>query len=259
MSKLFGKTTYFSVPDSIVNSIDDGLVHYMADIWHGFFKYYKIKSKNTVIEVAPGTSAKIGLALEKCQFEGKLFVIEPSKLAGKIIKEKYERFLPKADLRFFDCSLAEALEELPQQPDFLVSNHPLDDMLLSTISENFTSDLFNCHSSIHKKTFFELKTTPAQPILSVSCCWQKVIDQLEPKSTIISQYPSLTLKQNDLQLLNEYATEVMKNLKNHYNNVSEFPEKMQMLLNKYENFNDMHLGTEVLNSKNWMILRSCLI
>jgi len=91
---MFGITTFDSVPEEIVNSAYDGLVHYMADVWKGFFKYLQLKPKDVIVEVAPGSSAKIGLALEALSFKGTLYVVDPSHDSMNIIMKKYKHCLP---------------------------------------------------------------------------------------------------------------------------------------------------------------------
>lgn len=252
---MFGKTTFTSVPESIVNSQNDGMVYYMADLWHGCFKLFELQSQDTVIEVAPGTSAKIGQALKKCNFEGVLYIVDPFIIAMEEIVEKYQQLLPGATIHPLICTITDALKHLPKKPDFLVANHPIDDMLLSTLSENITKELFDFSSKTHQEIFHVLKSAPSNPISSVFSTWKKVIDCLEPKTAIISQYPSLTLKQNGVDLLNEYASVVINRLKSHYSPLHLDLDILQALLNNFENYNDIHIGTELLNAKNWMALR----
>lgn len=251
---MFGKTTFISLPDEILNSQDDGLAYYLADIWHKFFQHCGLRCQDTIVEVAPGCSGKIGLALEKSEFSGTLYVIEPLNSAMEVILEKYRRYLPKSIIHPMACTVTEALASLPRGPDFLVANHPLDDMLLSAISKQSPSDLYHYASTSHRDCRAALGADPRQYIAEVVHCWQHVVDRLQPKITILSQYPSLTLKQNGLHFLNNCATEVLEELKRHYFTHLDASEGVQRLLNGHENYNDFHLGTEVLNAKNWMLL-----
>ncbi len=46
---------------------------YMAEIWLKVLTEMKVHPKSRVVEFAPGTSIKIGLALSKMKFQGELW------------------------------------------------------------------------------------------------------------------------------------------------------------------------------------------
>lgn len=242
------------MPEAFITT-HDAWEDYIADIWHHLLGHYGIGFRDTIIEIAPGTSSKIGLALKKTSFEGTIFLIDPLDCSLKAVVEKYKRYLPNAKICPINTTLVNALSSLPKEADFLLSNHPLDDMLLASVTRDITPDLFACSSKMHRDNRLLLESEPTQAISFVTHCWQSALNSLLPKSTILCQYPSLILKQNHIHTLNKYAEQVMENLKSYYREMLEPPQTLQQLLNAHENFNDEHIGTEVLNAKNWMVVR----
>lgn len=125
---------------------------YLAGKWLNVFSKLNLKSDAVVIEFAPGTSRKIGLALKKYSFTGKIYLIEPEPESMKIIADKYRKLLPDATVIELECPLDEVLENHPEFgkkviPDLLVSNHGLDDMISGSYFETYEAmnDFFNDH------------------------------------------------------------------------------------------------------------------
>ena len=251
---MFGKKSDKSIPDEFITS-HEAWEGYVASIWYDLLMHYGLTPEDTLIEIAPGSSSKIGLALERTSFEGVLYLVDPLSCALESVTDKYKRYLPKATIYSINATLEDALDLLPREPDFLLANHPLDDMLLATISDSVTPDLFICTSNRHRDHRLRLEGNPTIAISEVVSCWQQALNKLLPKATILCQYPSLILRQNDIHSLNIYAEEIMESLKACYPTALEPSYMLQKLLNEHENYNDVHIGTEVLNAKNWMVLR----
>lgn len=249
---MFGISTQTSVPQDILNSQSDGLASYMAAIWHSLFTFFEMLPNSIVIEVASGSSPKIGLALSMAHFTGTLYIVDPCESAIHQVIEIYRECLAKNSVKCVICPIDKAVQLLPKRPHFLVANHPLDDMLISTVAGEFIPDRFNCFTDKHKVSMQLLESDPERAIAAVHACWQHVIDDLQPLTTIISQYPSLTLRRNGAENLNKYASKVLRKLKQTYHTRVE---ELQPTLNQFENFSDSHIGCEVLNAANWIALK----
>lgn len=251
MATLFGKSTFATIPEELTN---DHAVYenYMAEIWYDFLLHYDLQTTDTIVEIAPGASSKIGLALQKAAFRGTIYLVDPLKEALESLTEKYQNYMPDAII--YPCyeKLENALRVLPERPDFILANHPFDDMLLASISGEVTSDLFNSMTKKHQSAARTLERNPYPGIESVVHCWIKTLEKLSPKATIISQYPSLNLTENHLGFLNSYATLILDRLKEHYRNLAL--TSVQEVLNAHENYNNFHLGASVLNAENWFVL-----
>jgi hypothetical protein len=257
---MFGITTHQQIPDELLYCYASWDA-YMATIWAALLNTYQLTSKMTAIEVAPGTSTKIGLALQKCHFQGKLYLVEPSGQSLSVVHQLYQSILPDADIYPIQQTLINSINHLPQRPDFILSNHPLDDMLLCS-QEN----------DLSQSTLFDWALTPSGEIspiffaqwlkLSVDLNridaakkaviqqWQQIFLQIKPALTMISQYPSIALSKNKMQALNEYASDILNALKRSrpLDNIH-----VQSVLNQIENYNDQHIATVLLNANNWLV------
>lgn len=244
--------TLGNIPQDLLND-HDTYERYIGNIWSNIFRYSGFNSDDTVIETGPGNSFKIGFSLVDCAFKGNLFLIDPAPGSLKVIAEKYQRYLPKARIYPIQATLSEAISYLPKKPDFLVANHVLDDMLLMTKSNimTMTEKQFFCNSDEYKKSSSELKSDTNPSISSVVSEWQKAITMLEPRVTILSQYPSLNLTENDFDYMNQHACEVLQQIRMNIKTCIPV-DYIQKLLDMHENFNNRHLRN-ILNAMYWLI------
>ena len=75
-------------------NLADAWDQYLAGKWLNVFNKINLKSDAVIIEFAPGTSKKIGLALKKHSFKGKIYLVEPEPESMKIIADKYRKSIP---------------------------------------------------------------------------------------------------------------------------------------------------------------------
>ncbi len=145
--------TLGNIPQDLLND-HDTYERYIGNIWSHLFRYSGFKSDDTVIEIGPGNSFKIGFALVNNAFKGSLYLIDPLPSSLQVITQKYQKYLPEARIYPIQATLSEAISYLPKKPDFLVANHVLDDMLLVTKSNinTMTEKQFFCNSDEYKKS-----------------------------------------------------------------------------------------------------------
>ena len=262
---MFGITTHQELPDEYITSYAKWDT-YMAGVWAALRINLHVDREMTIIEIAPGTSTKIGLALKKFNFCGKLYVVEPEKASLLMTCNNYRTLLPDANIYPINHSLVNSIDLLPKQADFILSNHPLDDMLMAIpFDDKHPASLFKWAL----KPSNELSPLFLQHGLRVTCDlnhlhsakeqiiqqWEKIFNELQPTTTIISQYPSIVLEQNHLQALNQQASDILRQLKKECTNRDDEAvyQKSQSMLNQLENYNNNYIGAEILNIKNWFV------
>ena len=262
---MFGIISYERLPDEYVTSYAYWDT-YMATVWAALLSGYGFDPNMTVIEIAPGTSTKVGLALQKCKFQGKLYIVEPSEKSLSTVSSLYKSLLPNAEIYPIQRHLLDSLDSLPRNPDVVLSNHPLDDMLIA-----------NRWDKPNDACLFNWALSPSEEISSVFLQqwtgWMSDLNQLHsakthviqqwntlyykvnPAVTILSQYPSITLQKNQLNDINLHASDILSHLKNSDPCIDVIAQclQVQAILNQLENYNDVHIGTEVLNAKNWLV------
>lgn len=238
---------------------------YMGHLWYNLLFFANLKKSGVVIEVAPGSSCKIAQALAKVNFSGTLYVIEPQVKIAKIIRENYKNWLPNATIFVIEELLENALDKLPYHADTLVSNHPLDDMLLSAhLAQSEINELFDWASDMPSATFdstistwSKIRNDPEQLAANINHTyetWQTVLERLKPQTVILSQYPSFMMESMNLNQLNQYAWKLLQRLRDNNKNHLVSDQFVQAILNSHKNYNDEHFGLEILNAKNWLMI-----
>jgi hypothetical protein len=238
---------------------------YMAKVWLSLLKYCDISPLSTIIEIAPGTSRKIGLALSEIHFRGQIYIVEPCQLLLEKVSNQYKQMLPLAKIVPIDAKLVECYESIPKHADFILSNHPIDDMLISYETNKKEQDqLFEWTLSgdldlpaIFLKKWLMLTSNMDQLLTAKSEVekeWKQSILFMQPRNVIISQYASDALNKSGLSELNAHANDILVNLKRFFDN-SNKDEDIQSVLNLHENYNNHHIRTEILNADNWMVYR----
>jgi hypothetical protein len=236
---------------------------FMAQIWARFFAHFKLATQAAVVEIGPGSSIKIGIALAETGFKGTVYLVDPFEEELARTAKLYRDLLPDAHIHVIAHSLAGALELLPKHLDFLVSNHPIDDMLLASgKGKKELLELFGWTAIEHEQMVpaseraWRVLSSDRDRLLrmkeAVYSEWHAALEMLRPDIAIISQYPSSTLNNNGMEGLNMHAADIFARIRAEYKEILE--TGLQPLLNASKHYNDRHIGTEVLNAKNWLAL-----
>ena len=260
---MYGITTDETLSHELLNTYQ-GWDNYVAHLWYCFFNYCELKPDDTVVEVGPGSSIKIALALKKMDFHGELYIVEPFDEALQLIESQYKKHLPHATIHPIKKTLSQSLADLPQQPTFLVAHHVLDDMIMaSDLANENLSSLFSWIKGDElkvKQNFSEhwqaLQANSKQLDRIKSNIlkqWQDIFSALSPKVAIMSQYPSLVLNDHGMSELNSAGQELLSNIKMDLSHCLENKNNVQTLLNANKNYNFPLIGNEVLNAKNWLL------
>lgn len=261
---LHGKTSPEPLPEAYLTS-NRAWDHYMGKVWASVLPLTNFRPDGTVVEVAPGASAKIAHALSPLSFRGTLCLVEADPQASVQILEAYKTLLPHASIKLLDGLLRDKVMGLPHNPDLVLSNHPIDDMLLveacrdsgfDALFEWAKSDAIQ-HTNVTTQTWAKLSSN--QSLLqiakqSVTQDWKDLVTALAPKSLIISQYASSALTHQGLQNLNDVSKELLLYLKSFFSPLVTDDDPVQKQLDQNLNYNNAYIGLEVLNAKNWLVM-----
>ena len=194
----------------------------VSQAWSAVFHSLNLDQNAIVIEVAPGDRAKIGLGLKDIGFRGTLYIVEPNQASLQRLVQKYQRLLPSATLHPLPMPLSNARGLLPSGADLLVSNHPLDDMVLyATSDEKTRQNLFDDSESTESaetvhQAWGKLAQQPSlleEAKAKVVEDWSDLVRTLQPRSLAISQYESGFFQQRGLRIPDETAYEILRTLK----------------------------------------------
>ncbi len=233
---------------------------YISSIWLSIFKFCNIQKNDSIIEIGPGNSIKIGYALSQLNFCGTLYIIDALPEVIDTLKPKYEELLPNAKIIWLDKPVIEAIKTLPKHIDYILANHVLDDMLIYaakhsdalTWSKSYThipsNDLQESWQEI-SKDINELKQ--AQSMVSKEII--NLINQINPTSIILNQYPSATLNDHGMISLNNAAIDILNMIKDEADQIEQ--AEVQNILNLHPHYNNHHIGQHVLNAKYWTICK----
>ncbi len=239
---------------------------YVSAIWASLFIHSRLSKNGTIVEVAPGASPKIAYALQKIDFYGEIYIVEPYQEALERITALYQSLLPKAKIHPLNCLLIDSLEHLPHGLDCCISHHPLDDMIMAMdggpqIFEQLfswvTQDKLEIHPdfSEHWQQLLRQPEKISQIEVEITRQWLLFIEQIKPKLLMMSQYPSLVLETPATKGLNSQAQELLQILKRHFHKQLIDDVHIQDLLNLNNNYNFDLIGNEVLNARNWLIYK----
>ena len=176
----------------------------------------------------------------------------------------YQTYLPLATITTFCLPLDQAIHHI-DDVDMVISHSPIDDMILTNncYSESFLLKLFDwtnqdkpiIHSNFKKRydAIFNSQSELEKSKAYAFEQWNTCFKTLNFDVCIMSQYPSLVLKNNQLDRLNQASLDVLQRLKQNHNLTNKYQSDLQKILNQIENFNFPPLGKEVLNAKNWLV------
>jgi hypothetical protein len=262
---MFGIDTQETMPEAFLtdHAAWDG---YIGHIWYNILSFTNFTKESCVVDIAPGSSIKLGAALAKFGYRGDLYIVDASTEALEALKKKYADILPQARIHWLCGPLREQAERLPRRPDYLLGNHILDDMILAASDapqeqkNNFSwaSAYEHAPTAAFQKSWQRLLSEPA-----LLACGKKtvedeltgVVKSLDPCCFILNQYPSSTLYDHGMGAVNDHAFAVFETLRGVFREGLAGQDSLQTLLNANRHFGNAHIGDHVLNAKYWMLWR----
>ena len=267
---MFGIHTDEKMPDAFLTD-HAAWDFFMGHIWYNVLDFLNIQNTSSIVDVAPGTSIKLAAALAKIDYCGDLYVIDASAEALKVLAEKYKALLPKAKFHWLCGKLADQSAALPKVPDYFLGNHILDDLLLGAADaaaeekEHRERDTFSwaaaythSPSAAVRESWQRLEADAgleAQCIAEVQRDVAGVIAAVKPRHVVLSQYPSATLHDNGMAGLNAAASRALAGLQAQYAAGAVPRLQVTALLGATRNFDNAHIGQNVLNPAHWLLCR----
>lgn len=123
---------------------DDYFEKYMGKVYYHIMSANNLNNMKTIVEFAPGFRWKIAYALKSINFDGTIFIIDSNKNVTEFVEKKYSEILPNSKIIVINKDLIDSIELLPKDIDLFVSNHCIDDMIISKylVGKNL-EDAFN--------------------------------------------------------------------------------------------------------------------
>jgi hypothetical protein len=193
--------------------------------WARVFGRTRMSRSGSVIEVAPGGTAKVGQGLAAHRFNGTLYVVEPERAALAQTIRAYRGLMPNARIVPVGTTLRDALGHLPSHPDAVVANHPLDDMIIGhSLGQQAFNQFFHNHYEVDDAmstiaAWRELLRRPGALDLSKAAVvrdWKDTLEHLSPRLVLLSQYQSFFFKSHELPAPDQQAAQVLRLLRNTY-------------------------------------------
>lgn len=233
---------------------------YIGQLYFQLIKNLYKKKIKCVVELAPGFRHKIADALKEFNFDGTIYIIDYSNDVLDYVKSKYKEILPNARIICINKKFEESLDSIPDKIDLFLSNHSIDDLIISRYSnsdynaESNNEILYNDLLDLWKKLHND-----SQSINNITedlvCIFKKLFNKKNIELVIMSQYKSNSYflgKSNYMDEIIENCFEKIKQLTN------TDDEKINELLDFYpfgkddERYNGKYLTDNTQNAKNWI-------
>lgn len=244
----------------------------VSEIWRAALKCLDIHACRTMIEIGPGTSAKVANAFACLDYRGHICILDASSNAISVMREKYQQACPGAVIQTIEGRLNKTFHLLPENLDIVIMSHIIDDMMLWEAALHFPGkqNAFEWHGG---------SSYQMAPTLSFHDLWQHVemnpsllakvkqevfltlsrlIKKISAKKILMSQYPSATLQENGLDAVNKHASDIFQELKKEISQLqgSHFNQQLQKSFDGMENYHHHHIGNHILNAEHWIIFEA---
>jgi hypothetical protein len=194
---------------------------HLTQTWQSHLR--QVPTNSTILEVAPGGTNKIGLALARLGFTGRIILVEPELDALNKTANAYRSMMPRATVVPLQQTLGQALTNLPSNL-ITVANHPLDDMIIgNTLKGNDFDSLFFDHYTqsvdLTKNLWDKLHTSQLEAVSKVTFDeWEAIIHR--SSQVYMSQYDSYFFATNDFTRPDREAFNLLRELRNRFNGKS---------------------------------------
>jgi hypothetical protein len=188
---------------------------YIGDIWADVLKGCALPDRGTLVEIAPGGTDKIGRGLKALGWQGTIYLVDPHREALEKTLHAYKALLPASRVIGIAAPCDEA--PLPPRMDALISNHPLDDMIIGhTLDADEFTSFFADHYASDPETTRSLWQKKSEQI---GAAVERTVSEwstLMPRAavTVIAQYESSFFRQHQIDAPDRYAKVVLDRLRN---------------------------------------------
>lgn len=239
---------------------DDEWEWYIGQLFGRLIEKVHNKKIENVVELAPGYRYKVAYGLKEFNFKGNIYVIDTNQDVLEYIKEKYSKILPEANVICINKTFDDCLEDIPKEFDLFLSNHSIDDMIISEFMEkvytiNLGNDEFKDIVLDAWKKLGKDKKMIEQIINHVYSSFKYFFSNKKIETIIISQYKS------NLYFKDKFA-EMDEITENCFNKIKQLVkmdnENINKVLDFYpfgeddERYNGKYLLDNTQNAKNWI-------
>ncbi len=242
------------------NIADEEWEWYIGQLYYQLIKNLYKKNTKCVVELAPGFRHKIADALKEFNYDGDIYVIDYSADVLDYVKNKYKEILPNANIICINKKFEESLELIPKNIDLFLSNHSIDDLIISSYSsEEYNKDSNNELLYNDLLILWEKLYNDPESITNITEKLVQAFNNLFSKKKIeliiMSQYKSNSYfleKSGHMDKIVEQCFEKIKQLTN------TDDEIINDLLDFYpfgkddERYNGKYLTDNTQNAKNWI-------
>jgi hypothetical protein len=202
---------------------------HLGSVWAELLRN-SLPRNGSVVEIGPGFSDKIGLALAQLGFSGTLYVVEPTSAALRCTLARYAELLPSARLRSVPSPFQHAFRQLPVSLDALLLNHVLDDLFLCCgLSRAQSHRVFSTMrpgriNANHTRGIWGAVLQEPQRVRflrhRVATDLRTLVSRTNPRFLGICQYDSWTLKRCGLSRVNQLAADFLQDFATAFMNKS---------------------------------------
>lgn len=203
----------------------------IGSMWAHLARTAGLTPDDTIVEVAPGMSPKVGLGLAEFGFKGTLYVVEPCLESLEVVVGKYKDILPNARIVPLPCPLKEACREISEPVNAILSNHPLDDMLLAQLpveSERlqrfFADNYVGPDPNRTRLLWSELQSDDdffARARQNVIGDWLEAMRSLDARVLGIAQYHSYFFRKHGLDIPDREAKSLRDEIARHCGDIDQ--------------------------------------
>ncbi len=239
---------------------DDEWEWYIGQIFARIInKVHKSSIKN-VIEIAPGFRYKIAYALKEIGFNGNLYIIDNNAEVLGYVNEKYEEILPNAKIICINKNFENAFEDTPDEFDLLLSNHCVDDMIISEYMKNYYND--NMNDENFRDILTEAWKRLGKNIKEVNeisshifLVFQKFFESKKISIIIMSQYKSNLYFKDEFKEMDEITEECFQRIRKLVTMDDEYINKVLDFFpfGEDERYRGQYLLDNTQNAKNWIV------
>lgn len=242
------------------NIADDEWEWYIGQIFSRLIENIHKSSIKNVVEIAPGFRHKIAYALRNVGFDGNLYIIDTNNEVLKYVNEKYKSMLPNAQIICINKDFGHAFNDVPDELDLLLSNHCIDDMIISDYMENYYNN--NLSNKDFRDMLTEAWTELGKDYIKVNEITNKVFSTFEKfflnkkiRTIIMSQYKSNLYFKEKFTEMDEITEKCFSRIKEliimdneHINKILDF-----LPFGDDERYMGKYLLDNTQNAKNWIV------
>ena len=207
-----------------------------------------------------GFRYKIAYALKEINFQGNLYVIDTNTEVLEYVKEKYKMIIPEAKIICINKNFEDAFNDVPNEFDLLLSNHCIDDMIISEFMQNYYNKNMNNDKfkDILTEAWIELGND-ARKINEISnkvfSSFQKFFLDKKIGTIIMSQFKSNLYFKDEFKEMDEITESCFNRIKQLISMDNEYVNK---ILEFYpfgddERYRGKYLLDNTQNAKNWIV------